>query len=253
MITVAKLEPSIGIVNPQWDVPKRFNGHRDRYFERHVLPRKGTFIETDWARGCCYLTKRCVIDKIGGLDQDFSPAYYDDWDYSLRAIAAGYHCVRALGAFVYHYKNITYAECGEQDYIGALLKEKSVIFYKRWGRPLSILMVDDGTSGDLSAKITKLLRDQNKIVLISGHPVELNHTNLMVVKVPRRLAGPVALLMLIENARYCAAKKFHLVLGSENVLSFLRRTLLIPWKRPLGSLSSQADVSSDNLIRRMKF
>ncbi len=220
MIFVAEKDPSIGIVNPQWDVSKRFSGGRDKFFALSVLPRKGEHIETDWARGCCYLTKRCVMDKIGGLDEAFAPAYYDDWDYSMRALAAGYVCVRALGAFVFHFKNVTYAVCGPKDQINTLIGQKGAVFYQRWGKPLKLLVIDDGMATDIVPKVRELLRGQNRVVVVSSRALALKHTNLKVIHVPSWAVGLAAVFMLLDDARYAKVKRFHLVINGQKATAF---------------------------------
>ena len=194
-----------------------------------------------------------MIDKIGGLDLDFSPAYFDDWDYSMRAMAAGYRCVVALGAFVFHFKNVTYGTCGEKDQINTLLNEKSAIFYKRWGRPLKVLIVDDGVSSDFEARISALLRDQNSIVLVSSRRVGICHTNLHIIRVPRWLMGVAFFLILIDDTRHSVAKRIHLVLGCEEPGSFLKRIFSLFRGYRTCRLRGMPDPSFEVLIRTMKF
>lgn len=226
MIAIAQQDASIGIVNPQWDPSLcKFKGGRDKYFQQCVVPQKGVYIETDWARGFCYLTKRCVIDKIGGLDLVFSPGYFDDWDYSMRAMAAGYRCVVALGSFVFHFKNVTYSVCGEKGLISTLLNEKAPIFYKRWGRSLKLLIVNNGVFDDIEISIRDILRDQNRVVLISSHPVDMRHTNLIVIRVKRWLIGVMVVFVLVDNVRHSVAKRFNLVLVREGMSLFFRKVL----------------------------
>ncbi len=220
MIAVAEKDPQIGIVNPQWDVIKKFKGGRDKFFATHVLPHKGEYIETDWARGCCYLTKRCVIDKIGGLDEAFAPAYYDDWDYSMRAMAVGYICVRALGAFVFHIKNVTYSVCGPENQINTLIDQKGIIFYQRWGKPLKLLIIDDGVPAEMTSRVRDLLRGQNRVVVVSSRSVAFQHTNLKVVQVPRWAVRITSALILVDDARYAKAKRFHLVIEGKEAAAF---------------------------------
>ncbi len=210
MIVVAGQDPQIGIVNPEWEVPREFGSDTARYVKQDISARHGEFMETDWARGFCYLTKRCVIDRIGGLDRDFAPAYYDDWDYSLRAAAAGYRCARALGAFVYHFRNVTYST-NSSGQTSALLQQKGQVFYKRWGKPLNLLVIDDGRSPDIEEKILVLLRDQNRVMVISPR-VGLRHTNLKVIRVPRWLSGLASAVVLLDDARHSPRKRFHLVI-----------------------------------------
>lgn len=57
--------------------------------------------KTDYLTGCCLLIKREVIEKIGGLSEDYF-LYYEDTDYCLRAREAGRQCAYAPGAAIWH-------------------------------------------------------------------------------------------------------------------------------------------------------
>jgi GT2 family glycosyltransferase len=50
----------------------------------------------------CVAIKREVIDKIGLLDEQFSPGNFEDDDYCLRAIEAGFRLVVAWDVFIHH-------------------------------------------------------------------------------------------------------------------------------------------------------
>ena len=53
--------------------------------------------------GFCFMFKRCIYDSIGGLDEKFSPGNYEDDDYSLRIMLAGYKTVLCRDTFIHHY------------------------------------------------------------------------------------------------------------------------------------------------------
>lgn len=52
--------------------------------------------------GSCMLITRAVIEKIGYFDPAFSPGYWEEIDYSLRAKAAGFEIVCADDIYIYH-------------------------------------------------------------------------------------------------------------------------------------------------------
>lgn len=51
---------------------------------------------------CAVVLKREVFEAIGGLDENFGRGYYEDFDYSLSARAAGFDLEVADDAFIYH-------------------------------------------------------------------------------------------------------------------------------------------------------
>jgi len=227
MINGFKVDKIVGIVNPLWELPKRFKGGRDRYFKKVVKKQKGQYINTDWARGFCYVVKREVINVTGGLDQDFSPAYYDDWDFSLRIIKKGYKCVRATGSFVYHYKNISYPVFLGQEEFSKNFNEKALLFHKRWGYPLKIFFViDKSLEKNMEAMrklVFSLLRDQNKVHIISSTKINVNHSNCNVKKAFFMLFKIKLIIKLLNNSRHSLKKRFDIIICSANVKDFLEK------------------------------
>lgn len=57
--------------------------------------------ETDFVTGCCLLTRRQVIERIGKLDYRYF-IYLEDSDYSVRARRAGYSILYEPTAVLYH-------------------------------------------------------------------------------------------------------------------------------------------------------
>jgi GT2 family glycosyltransferase len=185
MVKGFRNDKAVGIVNPLWELPKKFKGSRDQYFKQIITKQQDEYVDTDWARGFCYLVKREVINATGGLDYDFSPAYYDDWDFSLRAIEEGYKCIRAKGAFVYHYKNVSYPEVLGEKGFNKIFKEKARIFHQKWGFPLRIFIIVGGKApGEITLMrelAQKLLKVQNKIYVISKRNLNINHSNCFMI------------------------------------------------------------------------
>lgn len=59
-------------------------------------------IEVDLVCGACSMIKKKVVDKIGLLDENFSPAYYEESDYYLRAKKAGFKVIYAPEIKIIH-------------------------------------------------------------------------------------------------------------------------------------------------------
>lgn len=59
-------------------------------------------IEVDLVCGACLMIKKKVVDKIGLLDENFSPAYYEESDYCLRAKKAGFKVIYAPEIKIIH-------------------------------------------------------------------------------------------------------------------------------------------------------
>jgi glycosyltransferase involved in cell wall biosynthesis len=235
MIGVAQKNSQIGLVNPLWELPKNFHGSRDVYFQNVIRKKQGEFIETDWARGYCFLIKRAVLDKIDGLDERYSPGYFDDWDFSLRAIQAGFIVVRAQGAFVWHYRNITYARILGKKGIDAELKRKKAIFDSRWGKFKKVLFVLDASIEDKISNVEKaalyLLRQQASLVVLKGkNNFFMNHTNCLVGETADYLLKPLVFLHLLRNTCRDLSKRYDYIVCSEDIKFFLNKFRFITGK-----------------------
>jgi len=227
MTRIADSDKRIGLVNPCWELPQAFNDKPGEYYRKVVVKKEGRYVETDWARGFCFLIKRQVIDRIGGLDEGFAPGYYDDWDYSVRAINNGFVVVRAEGAFVRHYGNVTFGKVFGKLRLNAELLRKQDMFEKKWGRPLRISLVLDSALMNGCAAVgglgLRLLRDQNRLEVMDGTGrFELRHTNCRTKKVLRGFLKLACLFSLLLNLRYRNKKRYDAVICSPGLNGFLR-------------------------------
>ena len=101
---------------------------------------KGKSLPYDRLVFFCVAIKREVINKIGFLDEDFTPGNYEDNDYCLRAIQAGFRCGIALDVLIHHARSITHKSLNI-DYLN-LLKTNDAKFQKKWGRTRPIVLAD---------------------------------------------------------------------------------------------------------------
>lgn len=62
--------------------------------------------EVLWPDGCAAMYRREMLDRIGGFDEDFF-AYADDAELGLRARIAGFGCLYAPDAKVFHHRGTT--------------------------------------------------------------------------------------------------------------------------------------------------
>jgi GT2 family glycosyltransferase len=97
------------------------------------------FIEMPFIIGFCMTIKREVIDKCGGLSQEFYPMFFEDTDYSRKAITAGFLVGTARGSYVWHKEHASFKQMGgwkEQVFV-----KSRETFFKKWGRILRIAWV----------------------------------------------------------------------------------------------------------------
>lgn len=86
--------------------------------------------------GFCMLIKRDVLEKIGGLDTRYGLGNFEDDDFSLRAVLAGYGSCIAQDCFVHHFGNRTFAGLNI-DYEESLSNNWE-IFKAKWELPVEL-------------------------------------------------------------------------------------------------------------------
>jgi tetratricopeptide (TPR) repeat protein len=85
--------------------------------------------------GFCLLIKREVLERVGLLDERFGTGCFEDDDYCLRAVQAGFRAVIAREAFVHHYGGRTFVGSGV-DFAGLMAWNRE-LFRTKWERGAS--------------------------------------------------------------------------------------------------------------------
>lgn len=118
--------------------------------EKNNVPMNHPYEEKLFLIGFALLIRRTVLDKLGGLDERFSPGNYEDTDYGLRVLQAGYKNILCKNSFIIHFGSKTF-EKTEQDY-DTLLNTNKKKFKEKWG-------IDESHSlyprQELAARITE--------------------------------------------------------------------------------------------------
>lgn len=201
MITVAESAPDIGLVNP--------------YFESGNYMTAGiSFIEIDFCRGYCVLIKRKVVERIGLLDESYGLGYYDDDDYSVRAIKAGFRCVRANDCLVEHLRDSTFSDLFEEKKRLEMHEKNKRLFYSKWGRRLRLVFTATKSvdKKKLSDVLLSVARRQHIVHLWnSGEKVDFNHINIRQCFLPAFLCRVVIPAALYLNKAKRRSKHYDLV------------------------------------------
>lgn len=100
---------------------------------------KGVFAEMPYCVGFCMVIRREVIEKVGGLSDEFYPMFFEDADYSLKANKAGYLIGVAKASYVVHNEHSSTGKIGDKkEEIFCRSKET---FIKKWGKMLRIALI----------------------------------------------------------------------------------------------------------------
>jgi GT2 family glycosyltransferase len=110
LVKAAESDESIGIVQP--DLPEA-EGKQQPYSggyiddsgtARFILKQQHPGMhDIEQAGGAAFFIKKSLFEKIGFLDEGFSPIYFEESDYCARARKAGMRCVFAPESVIVHF------------------------------------------------------------------------------------------------------------------------------------------------------
>lgn len=190
MLRVTEQDPAIGLVNPSSNTlgcpPPSATPDAILAHAATLNDCRGQTREMSLTVGFCLLIRRAVLDEVGWLDERYGMGNYEDADLSLRALEAGYRCVQAVGAYVYHEEKVSFKL---QPRWETAYRANQRMFHQRWGRTLRILWEYHRPAplpGDYEPAMTRLLR--------RGHWLWYSADARVVPERVRRFttAGPVA-------------------------------------------------------------
>lgn len=81
--------------------------------------------------GFAMLIKRSVLDKVGKLDEIFTPGNFEDDDLCFRIILEGYKLLLCKDSFIHHFGSISFKK--EPIQFGEILRINSKKFEDKWG------------------------------------------------------------------------------------------------------------------------
>ena len=133
LIDVARAHADVGVVNPTsstfGNYPPR--GMSLQQYADGLRRFHGDYTEVGMCIGFCMLITREVLKRIGGLNEEVERIFFEDEDFCMRAQRAGYRCVVAKGAYVYHAEHQTVSKMPERE---ALFARNQRWCHERWGR-----------------------------------------------------------------------------------------------------------------------
>lgn len=81
--------------------------------------------------GFAMIIKRNVLDKVGLLDERFTPGNFEDDDISFRILMEGYKLLLCRDSYIHHFGSVSFKEDSKK--YGELLKTNSNKFKEKWG------------------------------------------------------------------------------------------------------------------------
>lgn len=89
--------------------------------------------EADYISGAAIMIRRKLWEEIGGFDERFTPAYYEDVDLAFQVRERGYKVVYQPGAEVVHFEGVTEG-LDERQKMG--IEKNREMFLGKWGKIL---------------------------------------------------------------------------------------------------------------------
>ncbi|MBI3312375.1 MAG: glycosyltransferase family 2 protein [Candidatus Omnitrophica bacterium] len=230
MMYVAESSPRIGLVNPFSNecglAPDQDETTDD--VARRCRVNRGRWIETAVCRGFCMLLSRHILQQVGYWDEGFRYMYFEDADYATRVRGAGFDCVVAEGAYVYHYGGATINSDPTRD---RWFRENETRFFAKWRqeRPQRIACVltdPQVTSADLSsisARIRRLANRGHRVWVLSVRETVNalpRHLDVTVVPMHRPLASVQALWWILAKK-----KRLHRIMIPDTSLAHVLQRL----------------------------
>lgn len=159
MLAVADSDAAIGLVNPSSNTlgycPAAATPEAILAYAASLAGSHGRTREMSMAVGFCLLIKRAVLDAVGLFDEGYGMGNFEDADFSLKAQAAGWRAVQAVGAYVYHEEKASFKrQAGWEE----AFRTNQRAFHRRWGRSLRILWTARAPAPDLTPTVIQLLR-----------------------------------------------------------------------------------------------
>ena len=138
MIDLANAHPTIGVINPASSTLGNYpamgmplQAHADILRRQ----RSGQYTEVGMCIGFCMVVKRELLDRIGGFSEQVQRIFFEDEDFCMRAAVAGFQCVVAEGAYVFHAEHKTVRKMPERE---ALFARNRDWCRAQWGRRLRL-------------------------------------------------------------------------------------------------------------------
>lgn len=137
LLRVFTNDNSIGIVGPMSNYVSgkqqmEMTGSYTEAAARLSMDAENQYEQVNRVIGFCMLFTSELMNRIGLLDEQFSPGHFEDDDYCYRARLAGYRILIVKDAFVFHHGSASFIRENQEEIIKLLARNRA-IFVDKWG------------------------------------------------------------------------------------------------------------------------
>lgn len=160
--------------------------------DRPEDPKYTSLRDVDYCSGAALLVRRALFDEIGGFDERYSPAYYEDTDLAFAVRAAGYRTVVQPASVVVHHEGIsngTSTNAGLKRY----QEINRSVFTAKWADALTRHLPEASPANLWTARQRTPAGHGGGIVLVVDHQVPTPDQDSGSVRMSRILEQLVAL------------------------------------------------------------
>lgn len=100
-------------------------------------PKFATRRAPDYASGACLLVRKTMFDAVGGFDDAYAPAYYEDTDLSFAFRAQGWKVLYEPRAVVIHVEGGTSESALSSDFKSQQMAKNQQYFWNKWAEELA--------------------------------------------------------------------------------------------------------------------
>lgn len=94
------------------------------------IPLRHPYEERVRLSGFAMLVKRSVWDAVGGMDERFSPGYFEDDDLCMQILKQGYRILLCKNSFIYHAGSQSFSHIG---HVNEILLKHQELFVEKYG------------------------------------------------------------------------------------------------------------------------